>query len=98
MTADTKRSLIDRLGDQIDSIATQTPDRRMLEQAAAYIVTERMATQAEAGGHDDLVIAWAGCCMLADTPGATTLREQSTSPAVRDYTPRSEGRSYVRNY
>ncbi len=70
----------------------------MLEQARNYIVTERMTTEAEAGGHDDLVIAWAGCCMLADTPGATQLRDQPRGPAVRGYTPEGARGSYIRGY
>jgi hypothetical protein len=73
MTEQSKRGLIDRLADRIDSMATQTPDARMLEQARSYIVTERMTTEAEAGGHDDLVYVWAGCLMLAEQPGAQSL-------------------------
>ena len=75
MTAHTKRGLVDRLADRIDSFQTGTPDRRMVNQGQSYIVTERMTTEAEAGGHDDLVYVWAGCVMLAESPGAKTVRE-----------------------
>lgn len=73
MTEQSKRGLIDRLADRIDSMATATPDKRMLEQARSYIVTERMTTEAEAGGHDDLVYVWAGCLLMAEQPGAQSL-------------------------
>ncbi len=85
MTEHSKRGLIDRLAEQIESQVTGTPDKRMLEQARSYIVTPTMKTEAEAGGHDDLVIAWAGCLLLAETPGAQSLREVTGKSNWRKY-------------
>ncbi len=85
MTEHSKRGLIDRLAEQIESQVTGTPDKRMLEQARSYIVTPSFKTEAEAGGHDDLVIAWAGCLMLSETPGAQSLREVTGKSNWRKY-------------
>ncbi len=91
MTAHSKRMLIDRLADRIDSMVTGTPDSRMVEQAKSYIVTESMTTEAEAGGFDDLVYAWAGCVLLSEQPGATSLHDGPAYGAVRGFAPRDSG-------
>lgn len=98
MTEHTKRGLIDRLAGLLEAHAVGAPDRRMLDQLGSYIVTERMTTEAEAGGHDDLVIALAGAAMLAEQPGAQTLREASGQSYVRGYAPTGARRANVRGY
>lgn len=70
MTAHSKRGLIDRLGELIESLGSGTPDKRMVQQAESYLVTEGNRLEAAAGGHDDLVIVWAGLVLLSEQPGA----------------------------
>jgi hypothetical protein len=89
MTEHTKRGLIDRLAGLIEAIAVSVGDKRMLAQLGEYIVTERMTTEAAPGSHDDLVIALAGAAMLAEQPGAQTLREATGQSNVRGYAPGS---------
>lgn len=87
MNQTTKRTLIEGLAALIDVHGTTTPDERQIDQAMNYVVTERMLTQASPGGHDDLVISWAGCCMLAQE-----IRDQRAQDAY------GERRSNVRGY
>lgn len=69
MTRATKSALIANLAEAIDGLAI-IHDKRTIDQLQHFVVTANFELQAAAGGHDDNVIAYAGCRWLMNQPEA----------------------------